>query len=49
MEEINVEWENGFATGFTSRAQANRFINSICIKAAPGKHYQVITVILPNI
>ena len=40
---INVEWDNGLAEGFPSKEAADRFIEKVCEKVAPGKYFSVMS------
>ena len=42
ITSINVEWDGGLAEGFPSKEAADRFIEKICEKVAPGKYCGVM-------
>ncbi len=41
---VVVKWETGIATGFTSKKEAERFIEHICKKTAPGLNYYIYSL-----
>ncbi|MCE8423746.1 MAG: hypothetical protein J5U17_03775 [Candidatus Methanoperedens sp.] len=41
MKDIVVEWKHGRVKGFRSKEEAERFINHVCKKTAPGMEYSV--------
>lgn len=41
LQDIAVEWETGTVKGFRSEAEAERYINHVCKKVAPGMDFSI--------
>lgn len=41
---VIVEWDRGKATGFTSKQEAERFIERVCKKTAPSLNYYIYSI-----
>lgn len=44
MKGVIVEWDNGMATGFASKKEAERFIKHVCRKTAPDLDYSIYSI-----
>ncbi len=41
IKDITVEWEGGVVRGFTSIAEAERYIKNVCKRIAPDRKYSI--------